>query len=57
MPYPGVGTEEKNDEKVYHAYYQWVPFVLFLQVRSKLKAEITDNYYDFWSHALDLSKK
>jgi hypothetical protein len=23
---------EEDDEKVYHAYYQWVPFMLVLQV-------------------------
>ena len=29
---PGVGTYKMaNDETKYHAYYQWVPFVLFLQ--------------------------
>ena len=27
----GVGTAEEGDEKVYHAYYQWVPFLLALQ--------------------------
>ena len=27
----GVGTHTKDDETKYHAYYQWVPFVLFLQ--------------------------
>ncbi|XP_069946785.1 innexin inx2-like [Cherax quadricarinatus] len=29
--YPGVGPHLASDELVYHAYYQWVPFVLFLQ--------------------------
>jgi len=33
--YPGVAPLSKpihqDDDKVYHAYYQWVPFVLFLQ--------------------------
>lgn len=29
--YPGVGPEHKCPNKVYHSYYQWVPFVLFLQ--------------------------
>lgn len=30
--HPGVGTPQgKNDEKIYHSYYQWVPFLLFLQ--------------------------
>ena len=28
----GVGPEEEEDERVYHAYYQWVPFFLFFQV-------------------------
>ena len=28
----GIGTHDlKSDETRYHAYYQWVPFVLFLQ--------------------------
>ncbi|XP_063868593.1 innexin inx2-like isoform X1 [Scylla paramamosain] len=29
--YPGIGATTSNGEFVYHAYYQWVPFVLFLQ--------------------------
>ncbi|CAL4093611.1 unnamed protein product [Meganyctiphanes norvegica] len=29
--YPGVGPHLEDDERMYHAYYQWVPFVLFLQ--------------------------
>ncbi|CAL4082056.1 unnamed protein product, partial [Meganyctiphanes norvegica] len=29
--YPGVGPASDNDERRYHAYYQWVPFVLFIQ--------------------------
>ena len=28
----GVGPEEEGDERVYHAYYQWVPFFLSFQV-------------------------
>ncbi|XP_025412914.1 innexin inx7-like [Sipha flava] len=28
---PGVGPPRLNSKKVYHAYYQWVPFVLFGQ--------------------------
>lgn len=32
IPHPGVGTHiEGEDEIIHHAYYQWVPFVLFLQ--------------------------
>ncbi|XP_043669137.1 innexin inx7-like [Vespula pensylvanica] len=31
IPHPGVGPISKNDETVHHAYYQWVPFVLFFQ--------------------------
>jgi len=27
----GVGPEEEGDERVYHAYYQWVPFFLSFQ--------------------------
>lgn len=29
MAHPGLGNE--NQEKRYHSYYQWVPFVLFFQ--------------------------
>ena len=31
---PGVSGHDPdgNNEPVYHSYYQWVPFVLFLQV-------------------------
>lgn len=28
---PGLGPKGPNGEKVVHAYYQWVPFMLFLQ--------------------------
>ena len=28
----GVGPEVEGDEKIYHAYYQWVPLMLSLQV-------------------------
>ena len=31
----GVGPHTDEDEKVYHSYYIWVPFVLFLQVSDK----------------------
>ncbi|XP_047502123.1 innexin inx2-like [Penaeus chinensis] len=31
VAYPGVGPLYPTDTKTYHAYYQWVPFVLFLQ--------------------------
>ncbi|GFV74751.1 innexin inx2 [Trichonephila clavipes] len=31
VPYPGVDTTKKGQKRVYHAYYQWVCFVLFLQ--------------------------
>lgn len=31
IPHPGVGPFLPSDEKKHHAYYQWVPFVLFLQ--------------------------
>lgn len=26
----GLGND--NDERIYHSYYQWVPFMLFFQV-------------------------
>jgi hypothetical protein len=29
--HPGVGPEKPGEEREYQAYYQWVPFVLFLQ--------------------------
>lgn len=29
--HPGVGPGNSPDGKVYHAYYQWVPFVFFMQ--------------------------
>ncbi|XP_053989359.1 innexin inx7 [Hylaeus volcanicus] len=31
IPHPGVGPAGKDDTVVHHAYYQWVPFVLFFQ--------------------------
>ncbi|XP_043260489.1 innexin inx7-like [Colletes gigas] len=31
VPHPGVGPATKDDPVVHHAYYQWVPFVLFFQ--------------------------
>ncbi|XP_062554826.1 innexin inx7 [Armigeres subalbatus] len=31
IPHPGVGHIYTDDPVKYHAYYQWVPFVLFLQ--------------------------
>ena len=31
MPYPGVDKSEPGSKKIYHAYYQWVCFVLFFQ--------------------------
>lgn len=31
IPYPGVDKYVEGDARVYHAYYQWVCFVLFLQ--------------------------
>lgn len=30
VAHPGLGND--NQEKQYHSYYQWVPFVLFFQV-------------------------
>lgn len=29
--YPGLGAEEKWTQRRIHSYYQWVPFILFLQ--------------------------
>jgi hypothetical protein len=31
VPYPGVDKATPNEKRVYHAYYQWVCFVLFFQ--------------------------
>lgn len=31
LPHPGVGPMMESDETLHHTYYQWVPFVLFLQ--------------------------
>ncbi|XP_003747301.1 innexin inx2 [Galendromus occidentalis] len=31
VPYPGVDKYTPGEERVYHAYYQWVCFVLFFQ--------------------------
>ncbi|XP_033330437.2 innexin 7 [Megalopta genalis] len=31
LPHPGVGPASDDDSVVHHAYYQWVPFVLFFQ--------------------------
>jgi hypothetical protein len=31
VPYPGVDKSDSGSRKVYHAYYQWVCFVLFFQ--------------------------
>ncbi|CAG0891795.1 unnamed protein product [Cyprideis torosa] len=31
VPHAGVGPHTDEHEKTYHAYYQWVPFVLFFQ--------------------------
>lgn len=31
VPYPGVDQTKEGETRVYHAYYQWVCFVLFLQ--------------------------
>jgi innexin len=31
LPHPGIGPLLPDDEIRHHAYYQWVPFVLFAQ--------------------------
>ncbi|XP_034195872.1 innexin 7 isoform X1 [Osmia lignaria lignaria] len=31
VAHPGVGPASRDDPVVHHAYYQWVPFVLFIQ--------------------------
>ncbi|CAH0722146.1 unnamed protein product, partial [Brenthis ino] len=32
LPHPGVGPVLASDETLNHTYYQWVPFVLFVQM-------------------------
>lgn len=34
IPHPGIGPVLPSDEVRYHAYYQWVPFILFAQAIS-----------------------
>lgn len=34
VPYPGVDKTTPNEKRVYHAYYQWVCFVLLFQAFS-----------------------
>lgn len=31
LPHPGIGPVTDEDPIRHHAYYQWVPFVLFAQ--------------------------
>lgn len=31
LPHPGIGPVYPDDQIKHHAYYQWVPFVLFTQ--------------------------
>ncbi|GFT02715.1 innexin inx2 [Trichonephila clavipes] len=31
VPYPGIDKYTNGEKRIYHAYYQWVCFVLFLQ--------------------------
>ncbi|XP_014359474.2 innexin inx7 [Papilio machaon] len=31
LPHPGVGPLMETDKTLHHTYYQWVPFVLFIQ--------------------------
>lgn len=31
LPHPGVGPMSDSDQILHHTYYQWVPFVLFIQ--------------------------
>lgn len=31
LPHPGIGPVSEDDPIRHHAYYQWVPFVLFAQ--------------------------
>jgi innexin len=34
LPHPGIGPILPQDEITHHAYYQWVPFILFAQAIS-----------------------
>jgi innexin len=29
IPHPGIGPVYPDEKVTFHAYYQWVPFVLF----------------------------
>lgn len=31
IPHPGIGSMHQDDKIKHHAYYQWIPFVLFGQ--------------------------
>ena len=49
---PGRGEENPGDDVTYQAYYQWVPFVLFFQVRFY---KIFDIIY-YFKHCLPIFK-
>ena len=36
VPHPGVAPPSQGEEVVYHKYYQWVCYVLFLQVSTNI---------------------
>jgi len=42
-PYAGIWANGEKDKAVYLSYYQWVPLVLFLQVRVPLHYKLTDD--------------
>lgn len=37
MAHPGLGPYAPEDKRTFHSYYQWVPFMLFFQVRLTIK--------------------
>ena len=53
--YPGVEPYvDGKSERTLHAYYQWVPFVLFLQVTKVSNISILCLLYTFSKHILSL---
>lgn len=63
MVHPGLGNEH-GEEKRIHAYYQWVPFMLFFQVSwfyliiwlAELFSLFTKNVYGLVLHVQIIEK-
>ena len=47
VPHPGVAPPSQGEEVVYHKYYQWVCYVLFLQVTTCNTVSHTFQFKDF----------